>query len=488
MRTLHIMVADGYPNPEVDGWDVLHVRLPPGSDSGNTPRAIAGLIAANRGADAIALLAADNYFERDHIETLLALQRDTGAQVVTATRMLIRLDGTTLGVCDESDGKSFNDTNCYLLMKPAFAALSSWGYQGRRACLAGDRVFWQAIRQAGFTRAHCARPTVNYVTAYAHHYEGRGERPPRGAKIIVRSGNGTDERMVPYQDYLRLTQTTQRQGMTSPTAVALEELRRYKVLIGTPMYGGSCTGQYANASIKLATQLQAAGIPFGFAFVLNESLVTRARNDIADSFMRSDAGYTHLMFIDADIDYRPEDVLTALAVQHAHGNGKNIICAPYPRKAIAWDNVKAAVEKGLADQDPAVLENYVGDFVVGLDQGKAPTLMSDLLEVTAAGTCFMLIARRVFEDFAVHYPELKYARGQAKTGASGASADVMCYFDAGIDPETRTYISEDYSFLKKARAIGHSAWMVPWINLGHVGTYRFSGNLIAVNAVGASVV
>lgn len=274
--------------------------------------------------------------------------------------------------------------------------------------------------------------------------------------------------------------------MTQQQEVPIDELRQYKLLIGTPMYGGSCTGHYANASIKLAMRLQAAGIQFGFAFILNESLITRARNNIAETFMTSGVGYTHLMFIDADIDYRAQDVLTALAVQHAHRNDRNIICAPYPKKTIAWDKIKRAVEKGVADKDPSVLENYVGEFVVGPDESKAPVLMSDLLEVTAAGTGFMLVTRRVFEDFDLHFPELKYTRSGGEVGGSSGEKDVMCYFDTGIDPQTRTYMSEDYWFLKKARSIGHSAWMIPWINLGHIGAYKFTGNLGAVSAIGES--
>ena len=59
--------------------------------------------------------------------------------------------------------------------------------------------------------------------------------------------------------------------MTGTQEVPVAELRQYKLLIGTPMYGGTCSGHYTNASIRLAMQLQAAGIGFGFAFVLNES-------------------------------------------------------------------------------------------------------------------------------------------------------------------------------------------------------------------------
>ena len=203
-ETLHIMVADGNFRPEVDAWDVLHLRLPGSRDAGDTPRAVAALVAANRGVDALAMLDADNYLDPDHLEGLLALQQASGALVVTATRRLIRLDGTTLGVCHESDGNLFNDTNCYLLMKPAFPVMGHWGFKDPRDGLTGDRVFWAAVQRAGYARAHCQRPTINYVTAYAHHYQERGEPPPPGAKVRVRFVGEDHERLIPYQDYLAL--------------------------------------------------------------------------------------------------------------------------------------------------------------------------------------------------------------------------------------------------------------------------------------------
>jgi hypothetical protein len=203
---LHIMVSDGHPNPEVDNWDVVHVKIPACGDYGDTPRAIAGLIASNRGAEAITLLDADNYFATDHIETLLHVQKQTGVQVVTGTRTLIRMDGTVMGVDAESEGVNFNDTNCYLVMKPAFAAFSSWGFKDPREGITGDRVFWDTIKRAGFTRAHCSRPTTNYVTSFAYHYQVNGEEPPPGAKVIVRFTGEPYSRMIGFDEYKVLTQ------------------------------------------------------------------------------------------------------------------------------------------------------------------------------------------------------------------------------------------------------------------------------------------
>lgn len=207
---IHVMVSDGYPNEIVDGWDVVHLRIPPSDDYGDTPRAVGALIASNLGVDGITLLDADNYFYNDHIEKLLALHQQTGAPVITGTRMLIRMDGTEMGVCKESEGEAFNDTNCYLVMRPAFAAFGSWGFKDRRQGITGDRVFWETIKRAGFPRAHCMTPTTYYVTSFAYHYNVNGETPPPNSKVIVRFNGEEHSRMVSFTEYQQLMAQAQR--------------------------------------------------------------------------------------------------------------------------------------------------------------------------------------------------------------------------------------------------------------------------------------
>lgn len=180
----HIIVADGHPSPIVDGWDAEHIVLPRAhANFGDTPRSVGSLSAIAQGFDAIAYLDADNWYEPDHIATMLTLHRESGAAVCVAARTLRRLDGSLLDARGEpSDGVSHVDTNCLFLTVSAFSLAPVWGLVPAALRAIDDRILWSAILGLGVRVARWRAPTVHYRTAFRVHYEERGETAPEGAK------------------------------------------------------------------------------------------------------------------------------------------------------------------------------------------------------------------------------------------------------------------------------------------------------------------
>lgn len=249
------------------------------------------------------------------------------------------------------------------------------------------------------------------------------------------------------------------------------------------MYGGQCTGQFAKSMMDLATLATKYDIVLRTFFIFNESLITRARNYLADEFLRSDC--THMMFIDADIGFNPNDVITLLALADPESD-KDIICGPYPKKVISWEKVKRAVDKGFADQNPNELERFVGDFVFNPVEGMNEIRVDQPVEVMESGTGFMMIQRKTFEQYAEAYPEYYYKPDHIRTKHFDGSRDIMCFFNAEIEPKSKRYLSEDYFFTQKARAIGLKVWLCPWMKLSHTGTYIFGGSLVDLAMAGVS--
>lgn len=264
--------------------------------------------------------------------------------------------------------------------------------------------------------------------------------------------------------------------------IEISELRKRKLFIATPMYGGQCSGQYMKSMLDLTTVCNQLGIQMQFFSIFNESLITRARNYCADQFMRS--SFTHMMFIDADIEFNPQDVLLLLS-EAEDNSDKDILCGPYPKKNISWEKVVTAVNKGFADDNPNVLDNIVGDFVFNpVRAGSVP--LNQPFEVLESGTGFMMIQRRVFEKMKESYPHLSYRPDHVRNKEFDGSREIMAYFDTPIDPETKRYLSEDYSFCQNARKAGMKVWLYPWMKINHYGTHRFTGDLVSIAQIGAS--
>lgn len=204
----HIFVSDGVPNNEVDLFtDVTHIRVPNHADYGDTPRIIGALHAVNRGFDGIAFLDADNWYEPQHLDLLVRAAINASVPVATATRTLWSEEGRALGTCTECDGEIHVDTNCYLIMRPAYKHLAAWGFKDRNLSISGDRIFWRALLEAGVGHVHCQTPTVNYTTNFAAHWVRRGEEPPPNSKVSVRLPDGTMTQ-ISYALWAKLTDPT----------------------------------------------------------------------------------------------------------------------------------------------------------------------------------------------------------------------------------------------------------------------------------------
>jgi glycosyltransferase involved in cell wall biosynthesis len=309
--------------------------------------------------------------------------------------------------------------------------------------------------------------------------------------------------------------------------IDLEALRKRKLFVATPMYGGIANGMYTRSLCDLTAMCVKYGIEVRSYFLFNESLITRARNYCVDEFLRSDA--EHLLFIDSDIGFNPQDVIAMMALQTQESE-YDVIAAPYPKKCITWEKIKQAIDKGVADppNNPNILEDFVGDFVFnpamdGTEESKVIRL-DEPAQVLETGTGFMMIRRNTFTKYLEAYPEIMYKPDHVRTEAFDGSRKIGQYFQAEIDrynplktyeallariaagenvssdevatalanarnkinASTDRYLSEDYLFCQNVRKAGMKVWLCPWMHLQHAGAYVFGGKLPALASIGAS--
>jgi hypothetical protein len=271
--------------------------------------------------------------------------------------------------------------------------------------------------------------------------------------------------------------------------ISSDELRQKKIFVATPCYGGQCFGLYAKACLDLQATCIQYGIECRFSFIFNESLITRARNYLVDEFLRS--GCTHLLFIDSDIQYNPQDILALLALD------LDIAGGPYPKKSINWSNICNAVTRNSIKTNegiklkegfnPGELDGVTGDFVFNPVPGTTSFKISEPVEVMEIGTGFMMVKREVFDKYAEEFPHLHYKPDHVGQANFDGSRYIHAYFDTVIDPQSHRYLSEDYMFCQNARAIGLKVWLCPWMKTTHVGTYGFQGDLPAVASLSGNL-
>ena len=243
--------------------------------------------------------------------------------------------------------------------------------------------------------------------------------------------------------------------------------KKKHIFVSTPMYGGQCFGFFTQSCLQLSNLCKTKDVDVSFSFLFNESLIQRARNLLAQHFLKSEA--THMMFIDADIRFNPEQIFPMLEAD------KDIICGIYPKKEINWTTVKMAMDANVPNDQ---LKFHTGAFVVNLVdyQTEVTVPVNEPVEIWNGGTGFMLIKREVFENLVGKVPT--YLNNVLDMTNKENGETINEFFATSIENETNILLSEDYYFCKKAREHGMKVWAAPWVQLAHIGTYAFEGQLI----------
>lgn len=251
-------------------------------------------------------------------------------------------------------------------------------------------------------------------------------------------------------------------------------LANCRLMVATPIYEGA-QGTYVRAALALALRAQAAGIPVRFEFILYQPSISRARNILAAMFLASDC--THMLFVDADIDFTADDVFSMIRAMDAHPE-VGVLGGAYPRRMINWHNVARAVEAGLAKDNPADLARYAGEFALHFLNPGQNFKLTDLVELSRLGTAMMLIRREVLEGMRGAYPELVFRPDPLERQTHGVGELEPAWFCPLVEPESQALLSDDYAFCRRVRDAGFRIWLAPWIRTTHAGPAVFSGALV----------
>ena len=301
----------------------------------------------------------------------------------------------------------------------------------------------------------------------------RRKNSKKSTKQTTRQNNPSNPK--PVAETPQNTSDSLHQLLDAKIEVPLGLLRNKHIFIATPCYGGQIGEPYFRSMMRFAILCNKYGIQYTVSTLANESLITRGRNTLVSFFMENKDA-THLFFIDADIEFNPEDLLRMVAYD------KPIVCGAYPKKAINWDSIIHAARSD-QEENASTIEGHSSNYVVNFDflkdkDGKHQPqvhVVDNLVKLKDAGTGFMCIQKDVIRQMFEKHQDLKYV--------NDINVDkkfekyMYSLFDCIIDPESRRYLSEDYTFCRRWQEMGGDVYLDPRTALNHVGHYTFRGNI-----------
>jgi hypothetical protein len=262
---------------------------------------------------------------------------------------------------------------------------------------------------------------------------------------------------------------------------------KQKLVILTPCFGGINYVNFTICLINTMNLFQRINFPIKVEFCKNDSLVSRARNNLIAKGM-SDIETTHFMFIDNDITWDPIDILKLVIAD------KQLCGGVYPLKNYNWNSL-------IVDEKNPTNSNIIQSFIDRKNNSQLKSSISDeqmvkynllkyninfldsvlqiesnMAKVRHLATGFMLIQRNVIEKMFKAFPSMKYTDDVGFL--SGTEIDyAYALFDCGV--EEGHYFSEDWLFCHRWSKMGGDIFVDVSINLTHTGIEDYKGSFIA---------
>ena len=251
------------------------------------------------------------------------------------------------------------------------------------------------------------------------------------------------------------------------------------VYILTPCFASLCYVSYVHCLMLTVETFRQYNIELKIEFCRNDSLVSRARNNLVARAM-NDPKMTHIMFIDNDISWDPIDILKLMI------SNKSVIGGIYPLKNYNWqtlvkDGTKNAVKTIIDKKNNSQLKDLISDEtaiqhnLLRYNVNYLSTTLNidkNLTKVKHIATGFMMIKRDVISKMSMGFPSTKYVDDVSFLRPE-ENEFAYALFDCGV--EDGHYYSEDWLFCHRWTKMGGSIWADVSINLTHTGIEDYRG-------------
>lgn len=254
----------------------------------------------------------------------------------------------------------------------------------------------------------------------------------------------------------------------------------------TPCYGGMCHLNYLTCILDTRKAFDRLGFPLTIEFCKNDSLVSRARNNLIARAM-NDPKATHFLFIDSDITWNYVDILRLVL------DDKALVGGIYPLKKYNWDKLKPPTQPDQPSNIQTWLERKnTGPLKTFLDDESMIqtnllnynlnhihnqiSIENGLIKVKHIATGFMMIQRPTLEKMMTAFPSTKYT-DDVQFLRPEENVYAFALFDCGV--EEGHYMSEDWLFCNRWRKMGGDVFVDIQISLTHSGIEDYRGCFFA---------
>ncbi|WP_233863996.1 glycosyltransferase family 2 protein [Paraburkholderia adhaesiva] len=236
------------------------------------------------------------------------------------------------------------------------------------------------------------------------------------------------------------------------------------ILIALPTYNHAVHIDFALALARTLRALNDAGVRYETIHAASSHII-RARNFFANYFLSHDE-FTHLLFLDTDMDFSREAPLRLIA------GDKPVAGVAYPHRQFDHGRVITQADVGLSLRD--WLEKNV-DYTAALQTNEAGDgfVKDGWAEVRHVGTGLLLIRRDAFEAVV---PLTQLYRAPSQYASLLTDGRFYGFFDTVADEGV--YLSEDLSFCQRVRAAGLPVWALIDETVVHHGSSAISGQYL----------
>ena len=250
------------------------------------------------------------------------------------------------------------------------------------------------------------------------------------------------------------------QGSRTP----VKDRAPYSIFVATPVHD-QCSIHYAQGLLEFQKECMKRNVDVAFQ-IMKSSLVTQGRNLCVSGFIES--GLTHMLFIDSDILFNAKSIFKMIE------RDKDVISIPYPLKTLMWDKAFRKMQKGEIKK-PDDIRKWLHTYPMKIENPNNVDVDRGVIEVTHSPTGCMLIKRQVFDKMIEAYPDKQIVQKTVINGEYVDKPHMWNFFDTIHDPETKTYLGEDFSFCKLWREIGGKCYAFIDDPIAHIGEHQYQG-------------